>query len=62
MTALRVRDINRSKLTVRIHKAWKYTTSKPVVGAPKTKKSTRTINLPDQLAARLPLDGRHPDE
>ncbi|MGY2061313.1 tyrosine-type recombinase/integrase, partial [Nocardia gipuzkoensis] len=62
VTALQVRDIHRTKLTARINKAWKYTGSQPVLGAPKTKKSTRTINLPDHLVARLPLDGRHPDE
>ncbi|MBF6062638.1 site-specific integrase [Nocardia terpenica] len=62
VTALRVRDINRTKLTVRIHKAWKYTGNNPVLGSPKTKKSTRTINLPDHLIARLPLENRHPDE
>ncbi|MFI5783434.1 tyrosine-type recombinase/integrase [Nocardia sp. NPDC051570] len=62
VTALRVRDIHRSKLTARIHKAWKYTGNKPVLGAPKTKKSTRTINLPAHLVARLPLDGRDLDE
>ncbi|ATL65177.1 tyrosine-type recombinase/integrase [Nocardia terpenica] len=62
VTALQVRDIHRTKLTARIHKAWKYTGNTPVLGAPKTKKSTRTINLPDHLVARLPLDGRHPDE
>ncbi|MFI5783554.1 hypothetical protein [Nocardia sp. NPDC051570] len=36
VTALRVRDINRKNLTARIHKAWKYTGNKPVLGAPKT--------------------------
>ncbi|KZM68556.1 tyrosine-type recombinase/integrase [Nocardia terpenica] len=62
VTALQVRDIHRTKLTARINKAWKYTGSQPVLGAPKTKKSTRTINLPDHLVARLPLESRHPDE
>ncbi|WP_069165745.1 tyrosine-type recombinase/integrase [Nocardia altamirensis] len=62
VTALRVRDINRKALTARIHKAWKYTGGKRKLGPPKTKKSTRTVNLPAQLVAKLPLDGRDLDE
>ncbi|MFX0573041.1 tyrosine-type recombinase/integrase [Nocardia nepalensis] len=62
VTALRVRDINRRAATARIHKAWKYTGGKRRLGPPKTKKSTRTLNLPIGLVAKLPLDGRDLDE
>ncbi|MBF6298197.1 site-specific integrase [Nocardia amamiensis] len=57
-TALRVGDVDRRHNTIRIRRAWKYTGGARVLGAPKTKKSKRTINVDPDLIAELPLSGR----
>jgi integrase len=47
-TALTAADIDADAKTCRITKAWKYSGNyRPEIGPPKTKKSIRTINLPD---------------
>ncbi|MGW4718240.1 tyrosine-type recombinase/integrase [Nocardia sp. NPDC004260] len=58
VTALKVRDVDRRKCTVRIVRAWKYTGGERELGKPKTKKSVRTIDLDPDLVAELPLAGR----
>lgn len=58
VTALKVRDIDRKKCSVRIVRAWKYTGGVRELGKPKTKKSVRTIDLDPDLVAELPLTGR----
>lgn len=56
-TALRPGDVNREEGTVRISRAWKYTAGTGyTVGAPKSAKSVRTINLPQALLDRLDYD------
>jgi len=47
-TALTAADIEADAKTCRITKAWKYSGNyRPEIGPPKTKKSIRTISLPD---------------
>lgn len=46
-------DFESTPATVRIDKAWKRTPSGLRIGPPKTKKSTRTISLPQHLVPRL---------
>lgn len=58
VTALKVRDIDRKKNSVRIVRAWKYTGGERQLGKPKTKKSVRTIDLDPDLVTELPLAGR----
>lgn len=46
-TALSAADIDADGMTCRINKAWKYSGNyRPQIGAPKTRKSIRTISLP----------------
>ncbi|WP_083868509.1 tyrosine-type recombinase/integrase [Nocardia niigatensis] len=61
-TALRVGDVNPVQNTVHVHRAWKYTGGKRILGAPKTKRSNRYLNLDAGLVAELPLDGRKRSE
>ena len=54
-TALRPSDVDREAGTVRITRAWKrtYTTGGYELGPPKTKRSTRTINVPKSVLEKL---------
>jgi len=53
-TALRPGDFNATRQTVTISRAWKWTgTTQLVLGPPKTKRSRRTIPVPDQVAEIL---------
>lgn len=53
-TALRPGDVDRAAATVRIARAWKYSPGTGyIIGAPKTRKSVRTINIPKPLLGRL---------
>lgn len=52
-TALTVRDVDVKHARVRISKAWKREPAGWVVGPPKTKRSRRTVWLPDELVALL---------
>ncbi|MEU6582729.1 site-specific integrase [Nocardia sp. NPDC046763] len=61
-TALRVGDVNPVQCTVHVHRAWKYTGGKRILGAPKTKRSNRYLNLDAGLVAELPLAGRKRSE
>ncbi|MBF6176064.1 tyrosine-type recombinase/integrase [Nocardia blacklockiae] len=56
--ALRVADIHvgTASAAVRITKAWKDCGSRLTLGAPKTRRGTRTVNIPLRTAARLDLD------
>lgn len=58
-TALQPKDINVTKRTVRVNKAWKYASARGdlKVGPPKTKKSNRTITVNADELAVLDLDG-----
>lgn len=49
MTALTPADVNRKEGTVRIHQAWKVVPGGYELGPPKSKKSTRTINVPSHV-------------
>lgn len=51
--ALRPSDVDRQAGTVRIARAWKRTASGYDIGAPKTRKSTRTINVPRTVLDQL---------
>lgn len=53
-TALQPGDVNRKEGTVRVWRAWKYTPGQGyVIGAPKTRKSKRTVNVSLDLLERL---------
>jgi integrase len=52
-TALRPADVNRTAGTVRIRRAWKYSSKGYTIGQPKTKRSKRTINVPMNVLAKL---------
>jgi integrase len=51
--ALRPSDVDRAGSTVRITRAWKRTGSGYELGAPKTRKSIRTINVPKSVLDQL---------
>ncbi|MGS2807658.1 tyrosine-type recombinase/integrase [Nocardia abscessus] len=53
--ALLVRDVHPVTGAVRITKAWKDAGSRLVLGAPKTARGTRTVNIPVQTLERLDL-------
>ncbi|OIN80018.1 site-specific integrase [Mycobacterium malmoense] len=52
-TALRPSDIDQTAGTVKIRRAWKYSTKGYQIGPPKTARSKRTINLAATLLAKL---------
>lgn len=55
-TALTVGDIDPEKCTARIHQAWKYVPGEPLVlGAPKSRKSVRTVSFPAALLTGIDL-------
>lgn len=53
VTALRPSDVNRAEGTVRILRAWKKSSKGYHIGVPKTKRSKRTINVPDRVLDQL---------
>lgn len=55
--ALRPSDVDRAAGTVRITRAWKRAGSGYELGAPKTKKSVRTINVPASVLDQLDYTG-----
>jgi integrase len=57
-TALTVGDVDRKHMTCRIAKAWKYASKgeDQYVSYPKTRKSTRTINLPPEALEGVDLN------
>lgn len=57
-TALLVGDVDRRNMTCRVSKAWKYADKgeDQYVSYPKTRKSTRTINLPPEALEGVDLD------
>ncbi|ALF01416.1 tyrosine integrase [Mycobacterium phage LilPharaoh] len=59
VTALRPSDVNRDEGTVRISRAWKrtYETGGYEIGAPKTDKSRRTINVDPSVLDQLDYSG-----
>ena len=59
VSALKPSDVNRTKGTVRIVRAWKrtYTVGGYEIGPPKTKKSRRTINVPKDVLDQLDYTG-----
>lgn len=52
-TALRPTDVNHETGTVRIQRAWKKTDDGWELGAPKTRRSVRTINIPPTVLDQL---------
>lgn len=56
-TALTVGDINTTKRTARVNKAWKYIPKKPLeLGPPKSRKSIRTVSLPATALEGINMD------
>lgn len=53
VTALRPGDFDLDKMTVKISRAWKASADGWYIGPPKTKRSRRTINLPDNLLPHI---------
>ena len=51
--ALKPGDVDRTTNTVKIRRAWKYSSAGYTIGAPKTKRSRRTINLPAGILDQL---------
>lgn len=51
--ALQVRDLDEARSTIRIRRAWKKAEHGVYLGAPKSKRSTRTVLLPRDLTAEL---------
>lgn len=58
ITALRVGDIDRKRNTCQVRRAWKYTGGQRVLGRPKTRCSSRVLDLDPSLIAELRLEGR----
>jgi integrase len=56
-TALKPGDINKKAHTVKIRRAWKYSSKGYTIGAPKTVRSKRTINIPADVLDQLDLTG-----
>lgn len=56
-TALRPSDVDRKAGTVRIARAWKQDGTTYTMGAPKTQKSNRTINVPKAVLDQLDYSG-----
>lgn len=56
-TALRPADVNRANATVRISRAWKRSPSGYKLGTPKTRKSVRTIDIPEAVLEQLDYTG-----
>lgn len=53
-TALTVRDLDRASHSARIHQAWKHTNSGAMIlGPPKSKRSNRTVAVPDEVFTSL---------
>jgi integrase len=59
VTALRPRDVNRSTSTVRISRAWKRGPGGYQIGAPKTRRSVRTIDVAASVLADLDYTGEY---
>ncbi|WP_421841370.1 tyrosine-type recombinase/integrase [Mycobacterium sp.] len=57
VTALRPSDIDRAQHTVRISRAWKRGGGGYRIGAPKTRRSVRTINVPATVLDKLDYTG-----
>lgn len=55
--ALKPSDVDREKCTVRIVRAWKRAGSGYEIGAPKTRKSLRTVNVPKGVLDQLDYSG-----
>lgn len=55
--ALKPSDVDRSAGTVRIRRAWKYSSSGYTIGPPKTKRSRRTIDVDQGLLEKLDYTG-----
>jgi len=65
VTALRVRDVNLDAGTITVVQAWKYVEKgAPVLGPPKSKKSRRTIRVPQMALDALArnMGGKLPDD
>lgn len=64
ITALRVSDLDLDTATLHVVRAWKYTASQPVLGAPKSRRSRRTIDLAPETVTllRAHVTGRAGDE
>lgn len=56
-TALRPSDVDRKNHTVRIGRAWKRGGGGYRIGAPKTRRSVRTINIPESVLDKLDYTG-----
>lgn len=57
VAALKPSDVNRDTGEVKIRRAWKYSSAGYAIGAPKTKRSRRTIRLPARVLDQLDYSG-----
>jgi integrase len=57
VSALKPGDVDRKAGTVRVRRAWKYSSAGYRVGPPKTKRSKRTVNVPKDVLEALNYDG-----
>lgn len=53
VSALQPADVDRKTNTVRVRRAWKYSSSGYTIGPPKTKRSRRTVDIDPGLLAQL---------
>lgn len=56
-TALKPSDVDKDAGTVKIRRAWKYSSNGYTIGPTKTKRSRRTINLPARILGKLDYSG-----
>lgn len=57
VAALKPTDVDRAAGTVKIRRAWKYSSAGYQIGPPKTKRSRRTINIPARVLHQLNYQG-----
>ncbi|MDM3894804.1 tyrosine-type recombinase/integrase [Mycobacterium intracellulare] len=53
VSALQPADVDRANNTVRVRRAWKYSSAGYTVGPPKTKRSRRTVDIPATVLDKL---------
>lgn len=59
VAALKPSDIDRATNTVRIRRAWKYSSAGYAIGPPKTKRSKRIISVPANILDKLDYTGEY---
>lgn len=53
VSALQPADVDRARNTVRVRRAWKYSSAGYKIGPPKTKRSRRTVDIPKAVLDKL---------